>query len=342
MEFSSVNNTFTITSGTVGEEGSVSFADGSIAEIMNLTKSSGATLSAGENANNTLTNCLNTITQKFQNFVTFTSLFEPTDDQAVEMGTWASNNANQGTMYLYVCWDSDPNNLVQSYNDTITDKLKALNIGATTVTFGTYKECAFIMGAAASVDYSQTNGTITFAFKAQNGLGATINDTTDHDTLLNRGLNFIGNYATRNDQFVFLYNGQMLGEWAWIDAYLNAVWLCNALQVQIMAGFKANRRVPYTESGYSIIRSWCRDVINRGLNNGVIDTGMSLSETQKTNLIQELGGDYSDEITNNGYYLQVVDVSATERQHRESPKCNLIYCYAGSVQKLNLPVVAVV
>ena len=152
----------------------------------------------------------------------------------------------------------------------------------------------------------------------------------------------MGNFATRNDNFILSYNGAMMGEWDWIDTYINAVWLCNALQVQLMAMFKTANRIPYNESGYAKIRSNCKDIINRALNNGVIDVGINMSDAQKSELTTLLGGDYSDEIKNNGYYLQIVDATASIRQARKTPPINLVYTYGGSVHKLVVPATAVV
>ena len=85
------------------------------------------------------------------------------------------------------------------------------------------------------------------------------------------------------------------------------------------------------------------DVVNRAISNGVIDTGLNLSETQKSALMQETGGvDITTELHNSGYYLQIVDATAQIRQQRESPACNFWYTYGGSVHKLNLPSTAVV
>lgn len=100
-------------------------------------------------------------------------------------------------------------------------------------------------------------------------------------------MNFMGDYATRNDQFIFLYPGQMFGSWKWIDTYLNAVWLNNALQVACMNGFRQTPRVPYNQEGYTLLKSWCLDPINRALYSGVIDTGVALSESQKSQLVRE-------------------------------------------------------
>jgi hypothetical protein len=201
---------------------------------------------------------------------------------------------------------------------------------------------SFVMGVTASIAWDQENSTITYAFKHLSGFGADIDKTSDANALDAHKVNYMGNFATRNDNFILSHNGAMLGEWDWIDTYINAVWLCNALQVQLMAMFETANRIPYNESGYAKIRANCKDIINRAINNGVIDLGVNISDAQKAELTTLLGADYSDEIRNNGYYLQIVDATASIRQTRKTPSINLVYTYAGSVHKLVVPATAVV
>lgn len=338
--FDATQNTFTVTNGKNGEEYSITCPTGDISQAMNFNADT-CTISAGAKAQ-TLTETINTLTKSFQNFVTFTTMWEPTDDEAMLLARWASSNASNGSCYLYVLYDSSEGNLDANNSKIIAEKLKAENMGAVTVVYPSFIQAAFVMGAAASIAWDNANGTITFAFKSQDGLGADVNDTDAAVALEGHGVNFIGNYATRNDNFIWFYNGQMLGSWDWIDTYLNSIWLCNAMQVQGLAGFKSVRRVSYTPEGYAIIRSWFRDVINRAINNGVIEAGVTLSETQKSALVQELGGDFSNEIYNNGYYLQILDATAQTRQQRKSPACNLVYTYGGAVHRLTVPAIAVV
>jgi hypothetical protein len=340
VAYNSVNNAFTITSTAVGEQESITVPTGTAAVALGFNAET-ATVSAGENATDVV-GSMTALTHQFQNFVTFTTLAEPEDADALALANWVSAQANAGTMYLYICWDSSKANLDTTNTTVIAEKIKALNATGTTVVYPSYNIAAFVMGTAASIAWDQTNGTITFAFKAQSGLAADVTDTQHSVALLEHGVNFIGNYATRNDNFVFFYNGQMFGEWLWIDTYLNACYLCNKLQVQLMAMFTSNRRIPYTSAGYAIIRANCRDVIEAAINNGVIDIGVSLSNAQKSQLTSELGGDFSDEIYNNGYYLQVLDATAQARQQRVSPPCNLVYTYGGAVQRLTVPAIAVV
>lgn len=338
--YSSTLKAFTISSGDTGETASVECPTGTVADAMGFAADT-VTISAGADAA-TVTETMNAIISRFQNFVTFTTLQEPSDDDAMLLAKWATTQANSANLYLYVCYDSSAGNLDANNTSCIAEQFKAEEIGATCVCYPDSEKAAFIMGTAASIAWDQRNGAITFAFKSQDGMGADVENTDDANALEAHNVNYVGNFATRNDNFVFQYNGAMFGDWAWIDTYLNACWLVNALQVQIMAGFTAAGRVPYTEAGYALIRAWCKDVILRARNNGVIDAGVTLSETQKATLIQELGDDYSDEIYNNGYYLQIVDATAQIRQQRKSPTCNFVYTYGGSVHRLTLPAIAVV
>ncbi len=340
VDYNSVNDAFTITSAAVGEQESITVPTGTAAVALGFNEET-ATVSAGADAM-TVTETMNELTSGFQNFVTFTTLAEPSDADALLLAQWASANATAGTMYLYICWDSSEANADAQNTTVIAEQLKEQNLTGYTVVYPSYRIAAFVEGTAASIAWDQTNGTLTFAFKAQSGLGADVTNTEDSVALLGHGVNFIGNYATRNDSFIFFYNGQMGGDYKWIDTYLNACYLCNKLQVQLMAMFTSNRRIPYTSAGYAIIRANCRDVIEAAINNGVINIGVSLSNAQKSQLTSELGGDFSDEIYNNGYYLQILDATAQARQQRVSPPCNLVYTYGGAVQRLTVPAIAVV
>ena len=239
-------------------------------------------------------------------------------------------------------WSDDAVLKTADASDTAAAAIRDAEYNGVAGVFGDVRYPAFIMGSAGSIDWERIGGTITFAFKAQSGLEANVTDKDDAANLIANGMNFVGNYASRNDNFIFLQNGQMFGQWAWIDTYLNSCWLNNALQVQILGGLQLAARVPYNEAGYIRIRAWVQDVVDRALTNGVIDRGVRLSETQKTELISEAGKDISTDLYNNGYVLQIEDATAAIRQARISPSMSFWYTYGGSVHKINLPSTAVV
>lgn len=339
LEFSSQFNAFIIKGVTVGATATLSVPTGDVATALGFNAET-AVISDGQGAN-TMTQSMKNLVDGFTNFVTFTTLTEPTDAEALELAQWATTNYNAGVLYLYVCWDTSKANYDPNNTSVISEQLQLENIGATCVCFGVTM-ASFIMGVTASIAWDQANSTITYAFKHLSGFGANVDKTSYANALDKHKVLYMGNFATRNDNFILSYNGAMLGEWDWLDAYINAVWLCNALQVQLMAMIETANRIPYNENGYAKIRSNCKDIINRAINNGVIDLGVNISDAQKAELTTLLGGDYSDEIKNNGYYLQIVDATASIRQARNTPSINLVYTYGGSVHKLVVPATAVV
>ena len=161
-------------------------------------------------------------------------------------------------------------------------------------------------------------------------------DATTAATLLGKTCNIYGNYATRNDQFIWLYDGAMFGDYGYIDPFINAIWFNAAIQVAVMQGLEQTPRVPYNDDGYSLIRAWLMDPIARAQNNGVIDPGVELSEAQKTELYQEAGMDITSYLNTDGYFLQVQDAGASVRASRQSPTISLWYTYGGSVNKINI------
>jgi hypothetical protein len=199
-----------------------------------------------------------------------------------------------------------------------------------------------MQGVAAAVPWERVNGAITFAFKAQAGLESTVTRKADAEALEAKNCNYLGNFATRNAEFRFQYPGRMSASpYGFIDSYVNSVWLNNVIQRSLMDGLAASPRVPYTDRGYTLIRAWMCDPISRALNNGVMEAGVTLSESQKAELALEAGRDISAELGNNGYCLQVLDPGAPARVDRSSPIINLWYTYAGSVQKLDVASTAV-
>ena len=331
--YSSQTGAFQITSPTTGEASTITYAEeGTLATLLGLTQAKGAVLSQGSDALDVAAN-MASIRAATENWATFTFLYSASDDEMLELSAWASA---QGVEYLFVCWSTDSNLKNQVDTTSIAYKLKEASAGATTLIFGDAKYAAFIMGEAASIDWDRTQGAINFAFKSGDALAPTIDNATEATTLLQKRCNLYGTYATRNDDFVWLYDANMFGDYRYIDPFVNAIWLNNALQVSIMNGLEISPRVPYNEDGYTLIRSWCQDPINRARKNGVIDPGVTLSEAQKAELIREAGLDITSNLQTDGYYLQVIDAGAQVRTTRDTPNVSLWYSYGGSVNRIEM------
>lgn len=324
---------FVISSPTTGAGSTISFATGSLSAGLKLTLVTGAVLSSGAVAA-TPAGTMNQVTTQNQNWATFMTVFEPLLAVKLEFAAWV-NTTDPPEQFAYVCWDSDlsptvgpaPGSfgaLTDTYNGVIPvfDSLGVI--------------AAFICGAAASIDFTQTNGRISFAYKGQAGLVPNVTDATVANNLIENGYNFYGAYATRNQQFQFLQPGQISGAWKWIDPYINQIYLNSQFQLAFMEYLASVRSVPYNQIGTNELRQVALDPIGEGLNNGSIQAGVQLSSQQAVEVNTAAGTKISDTLSNIGWYLQILPASALVRSARGSPPMNFWYTDGGSVQKIRL------
>lgn len=333
VEFSSQYNAFVITNGETGAASTVDYAKGYISGTLGLTRQFGAVLSQGQNAQTPKT-AMEAVMNETQNWVNFTTAFELTQEEVLGFASWANG---KGVDYLFVYVDNDPKLLQTGNKETIAYALKQENMGAAAGCYGSLEYAVFIMAIGASIDWNRNNAMVTTAFKAQSGLPANVTNAADATNLISQGMNFVGDYATRNDNFIFHYPGQMFGDYKWIDAYWGAVWMKNQIQAACMQGFENVGRASYNERGYTQVKAWIQDPVNKALNNGVIDAGVVLSEAQKVQINQEVGKDVAGDIEYTGYYLEVKDPGADARVNRDSPIINFYYTYGGAINRLDIP-----
>lgn len=342
VTYSSFTRAFLIASNTTGSTSSVTFATAGasgtdLSALLNLAEGTGAILSPGMDAMDAAAN-LEAVRTASDNWVTFSTVYAADDDEILALAAWATG---KGVDYLFVPWSVDAELLDATSTTSIAALLKAANAAATTGVYGTAAYAAFVMGAAASIDWDRINGVINFAHKGQSGLAPNVTDGQTAAALEANDWNFYGNYATRNDNFYLFFPGVMFGQYGFIDPYINAIWLKNVIQVSCMTGLAASGRVPYNEAGYALIASWLVDPVNRARRNGTIDVGVTLSASQKAQLIQEAGEDISEELFVNGYVIRIDDPGASVRVNRESPTISLWYTYGGGVNRLEIASTAI-
>lgn len=337
VAYSSLTQAFTITSPTTGATSTITAAAGTIADLLNLTQAKGATLSQGSDAL-TQTENMNAIKASSQNWVTFTTLYTADNDEHLGLAKWASA---QGIEYLYVGWTADANLLSQSDTSSIAYLIDQAEYGATALVYDNVNVAALVLGSAASINWERYQGTINFAFKSVDGVAATVTDETTAALLNDKGVSYVGKFATRNDDFTFFYDAKMFGRYGYIDAFVNTVWLKNVMQVSVMNGLTLAGRVPYNDRGYALIRAWLQDPINRAVNNGTIDPGVTLSESQKAQIFNETGKDLTTELWTKGYAILIEDAGAAVRVGRQSPNISVYYTYGGSINKIEVASTAV-
>lgn len=323
---------FFLTSPTTGAASTISAVTGTMAASLLFTAETGATLSQGDVAD-TEDTAMTNVKSNTMNWAPFITMWEPDAASKKNFAIW--NNA-QNLRFIYLAWDTDAQAIVDGSTTCFGYVANNLGYEGVMPLYNTVELAAFVMGMIASIDFTRANARITAAFKAQSGLAATCTDKTESVNLLANGYSYYGEYATANDQFVFLYNGQVSGEWLWLDAYVNQIYLNNQLQLAIMDLFTSVTSISYNESGYSLVRSAMNDPIQEFINFGGIRKGITLSESQKAQVNLAAGRDVAGIIEQQGYYLQILDPGAQVRAARGTPVINLWYTDGGAIQKITV------
>lgn len=333
--YSSLKNAFIITSATTGDDSSVSFgvaptAGTDLSALLALRQQDGALLSGGSAAQSVNAQ-MSAIRRSTENWVAFTTMWEPDEAEALELATWA--NANYG--WLYIPYTTAATTVSPDTDVDIPSQIMAARLDHVAPIFGTREYAVFLAGTIASIPWNREQGAITTAFKRQAGLSPFVTDETEAATLEAKHCNYYGNWAARNADYAFLYQGQLsFSDYGFIDSYINSIWLNSRLQVAIADGLVAAPRVPYNERGYTTIRAWMTTPIEEAIYNGVIDVGINLNAAQIDLVNNEAGLDISRELYTNGYFLQINDPGASVRAERGTPVISLWYTYGGSVQRI--------
>lgn len=342
VAYSSLTGAFTITSRTTGATSEVGYASApttgtDLSTLLNLTQALGAVQSVGMDAMSE-SEQMTAILGKSQNWVSFTTAWEADVDEALAWASWSNDNYG----WLYVPYSTSPTMTSPDSTADMASAIKTALYDHTAVVYGSLEYAAFIMGVVASIAWQRVNGTITAAFKRQAGLAPWVVDELTATTLEAKNCNYFGNFATRNAEFIFLYPGVLsASDYGFIDLYVNSIWLNNRLQVSLMDGITNVGRVPYNTRGYTMIKAWMMDPVNEARLNAAIEAGVTLSERQRSEVMNEAGLDISQELWTQGYYIQVLDPGSAVRAQRGSPIVSLWYTYGGAVQKIEVASTAI-
>lgn len=331
--FDSQRHAFVISSPTTGDDSTIGFATGTLAAGLELQAAQGAVTSQGADAA-TAADVMNTVVANTQNWALFATTYEPDLAGKEAFAAWVQTTNER---YTYVAWDSDVTALQPNASGTFGAIVNAANdFGVVPVYNDDGLLAALVCAIAASIDFTAPNGALTFAFKAQAGLVANVTDATEAQNLLGNGYNFYGSYATANQQFSFLQNGQISGDWNWIDAYVNQIYFNSQCQLALVELLAHTNSVPYNATGYALLRSALLDPIGEALNNGTIKAGVTLSNAQRAQINTAANGNVADTLQNQGWYLQILDADPSVRAVRGSPPMTLWYTDGGSIQSIEL------
>lgn len=332
VAYNSTKNGFVFTTTDAGADATLTFATGSLAAGLKLQSAQGATLSQGSDAA-TPVEFMDEFIQITQNWGLFMTIFDVDLGDKEAFSAWS--NANQ-PRFLYVDHDLDPNAKIAGNQTTYGAYLQNTDSIGSQAIYGDATLAAFSLGFAASLDFTRLNGRATEAFKQQGGLLPSVDNGSDAAALRTNGYNYFGAYANAKENWNFFYPGSVSGQWKWADSYLNQIWLTANLQLAMVNLLLSVGSIPYNADGYTLVNAACMDPINAAINFGAIRKGVTLSESQKSQIQFALGFDAAPAITANGFYLQIVDAAPATRAERQSPSMTLYYADGGSIQQLTL------
>lgn len=350
VTYDSVSGAFIIGSNTTGPTSTIAFATGTISDDLKLTSATGAVVSAGASAA-VPGSFMDALIVLNSNWVTFMTAFNPDSSGNAVKLAFAAWVATQNNRFAYICWDTDitPTAAVPA-TGSLGYLLEQNNNSGTCLIYAPsdLNQAAFICGAAASIDFTQRNGRISFAFKEQAGLVAGVTDPTVAENLAGdpqtgnsrgNGYNFYGAYGTANPNFTWFQRGFVTGPFKWLDTYINQIWLNNAFQIALLTLLQNALSIPYSNAGNSMIEAALADPIRAGLNFGAFGPG-TLSQAQIAAVNGAAGKNVASTLQAQGYYLQILPAPAATRNARTSPPCTFWYIDNGSVQAINLSSVA--
>lgn len=336
---------FVAISSTTGAASAITFAAGTIATALNLTAATGAVLSQGAIAAVPST-AMDAIIARSLNWAGFMTVFEPLTADKLLFATWTSQ---QNDRFAYMCWDTDVQASTQDSTTAFGAQVASLGLSGSVpfsadpnqaaalgVTMASIVRplAAFALGYMASIDFNRTNGRTTFAYRSQGGIVAGVADTTVADTLIANGYNFYGDYATSQQQFMFLQPGQISGRFEWLDSYANEIWMNANFQQELLSYMAAAGSIPYNAQGYAAIENVLQTPISDAVDFGAIRAGITLSGAQIIAVNSMAGQSIENVLYARGWYLSIKDPGPTVRAARGTPEMTFFYCDGGSVQAM--------
>jgi hypothetical protein len=342
VTYDSLRDAFVIHSSTTGASSTIGFATGTLAAGIKLQAAQGAVTSQGQVATTPAAQ-LATLTTLTQNWATLMTVWEP--DTAGKVA-WATAINALSQRYVYVGWDTDsapaagdaPTSFAR-LTATMNGRVAIWGLSGIT---GAMAKAAWFCGATASINFDDTNGRITYAYKSQAGLVADVTNTTVYNTLLANDYNAFVAVATANDDFVFFQNGSISGDWDWADTFVNQIKLNSNIQLALLVYLAGVNSVPYNQQGYDSIRSVVNEPCRQFIDFGGIVRGVTLSASQRVEINTAAGfPNAASTVESQGFFLKITDATPVTRGLRASPPMTLWYADGGSIQKLNLASVAV-
>ena len=336
VTYDSVRQAFVITSSTTGIASTIGYVTGTLSAGLLLGQANGAVTSQGAIASVPAA-AMDAIVNVTLRWATFMTTFEPVIADKLAFQAW--NNA-QNKRFLYSEWDTDITATQANNTTSFGPLINAINSSGASPFYGAAVHAAFVCGAVASIDFDELNGRATLAYKSQSGLAASVTDRTTAANLKANGYNYYGDVATSTDQFQYMMDGVVSGDFDYIDSYVNQIYMNAGFQTALIDLLRQAKAVPYGPKGQTLIEATCMDPINAALNFGSIQANIPLSSLQAALVNTQAGVRIDNVLSARGWYLQVLDATSQVRAVRGSPPLKFWYMDGGSIQHIDMASIA--
>ncbi len=336
-------NSFVVWSGSTGTTSTLAFPSGTLALDLGFTQAQGAVISQGAAAMTPAT-AMPAITAITLNWGAFMTSFNPSTTDKEGFAQWTSAQNNR---FGYVMWDDN----VTALDTTDTSVLPAIlaanyanvvPVYCDPIADPTALAAALVLGTMASVNFGQKNGRITFAFKYQAGVPASVTSDPAYANLKANQWNAVCSVGTANQGFTFLTPGSVTGQYGFFDVLCNEIYLNSQFQLQIVTMMASVGSLPYNNEGINLQRSACMTPIDAFINFGGIEKGVTLDPLEAAEVNAAAGLPIDQVLTNHGFYLQILQPPAAVRKVRGSFITNLWYMDGGSVQQITMASIAII
>lgn len=338
LTYNALTKAFRLDTGMTGSNYSVSFTNNTpLAELLKFRPVDGGFISNGIDKSSASDN-MQAIIKQQRNWTSFTPIFdlggEQTPyDQALDLASWCDN---QPTRYTYVLWTNEDSLTLMNNQANIKQKIDDAGYQKVTVIFGGIDTASFMMGLGAGINYQALNGAIDFAYKQQDGLAITCSDGAKAQALIDKRVNFYGNYNSSSNNYTFFQKGFITGKYNYINNFYNEVWLIDEIQNRSIELFATVSQVENNPGGYALIRHVIDGIMDRAAANRVIAKGLTFDNETTTILSAQAGFDITQSLTQNGYFVQITQASSSDRVARIPPQVTLWYSNGGVILDLDV------
>ncbi|MGL5015969.1 MAG: DUF3383 family protein [Bacteroidales bacterium] len=178
----------------------------------------------------------------------------------------------QARRKIFFNTSNNPQVLVAGATEHILAKLKAKSMGRTLSHYSSKPEeypSAAVAGRAFQVNFEGTNTTITLNLKVMAGVTVENLKTSQHNALVACNGNAVVDIAG-----MYVYSDSRMGDAQWFDAVHGTDWLQNRIETGVFNRLYATTtKVPYTDTGVSLILAEVEQALRQGVTNGLLAAG---------------------------------------------------------------------